>query len=126
MANSERPDPFLSVITRPRHVRIAFLIDPDATPNGLVNPLFEFCSRVWGGRLFPIIPVINGAISSAYWKLLEAADPDCIYSYTAVPDASMDRMIADVAPIRLLKHVEQGIISKNSRSSRIRNSDSAQ
>jgi len=113
MANSERSDPFLSVITRPRQVRIAFLIDPDATPDGLLNPVFEFCSRAWGGRLFPIIPVINGGISSPYWKLLEAVDPDCIYSYTAVPDELMDRLIADVAPLRVLKHVDRGVMGEN-------------
>src|SRR6266700_5228712 len=113
MANSERSDPFLSAIARPRQVRIAFLIDSDATPDGLLNPVFEFCSRVWGGRLFPIIPVVNGAISGAYWKLLEAVDPDCIYSYTAVSDELMDRLIADVAPLRVLKHVERGVMGEN-------------
>ena len=62
------------------------------------------CSHVWGGRLSPIVPVIKGEISPSYWKILQSVDPDWIYSYTRVPQALIDRLASEIAPVQLLKH----------------------
>ncbi len=62
------------------------------------------CSAVWGGRLSPIVPVIKGEISAAYWQILRRVDPDWIYSYTSVPQALIDRLALEISPIQFTKH----------------------
>lgn len=107
MAASEHENRHLGVISRPRQVRVAYLIDPAATPLELLDAIFSACSHVWGGRLSPIVPVIDGEISASYWKLLQTVDPDWIYSYTSVPQALMDRLMSEIAPLHLTRHNEQ-------------------
>jgi hypothetical protein len=104
MATFDHSNRDLSVVSRPRQVRVAYLIDPAFTPFELLDAIFSTCSRVWGGRLSPIIPVIEGEISSAYWQLLRTVDPDWIYSYTSVPEVLMNRLISEIAPLRLKRH----------------------
>lgn len=104
MVTSDRENSHLAVVSRPRQVRVAYLIDPDTASFDLLDAIFSTCSYVWGGRLSPIIPVIGGVISPAYWRLLEKVDPDWVYSYTLVSQETMDRLIRDIAPLHLKKH----------------------
>ena len=69
MAASDHDNRVLSLISRTRQVRVAYLIDPAFTPFEMLDAIFSTCSHVWGGRLSPIIPVIDGEISSAYWRV---------------------------------------------------------
>jgi hypothetical protein len=100
--NDERQ--FLNVATRPRQFRVAFLIDPSESCIGLLDALFSYSSSVWGGRLFPIIPVVNGEITPSYWNLLLTYDPDSIYTYTALPQTLVDRIEFEIDPIRIERH----------------------
>lgn len=104
MSMPEREKQHLGVVTRPRQVRVAYLIDPETTSWELLDAIMSTCSRVWGGRLSPIIPVVNGEISASYWQLLRSVDPDWIYSYTSVPQAVIDALSSKTSPIQLTKH----------------------
>jgi hypothetical protein len=94
----------LTVVTRPRQIRVAYLIDPASASLDLLDDLFSACSKVWGGRLFPIVPVIDGTISQSHWRLLQTVDPDLIYSYTALPQALVDRLVSEINPISMDRH----------------------
>jgi hypothetical protein len=83
---------------------VAYLIDPSATPLELLDAIFSACSGFWGGRLSPIIPVIDGKISSAYWQLLLVVDPDRIYSYTDLPQALLDKLMKEIDPLQIQRH----------------------
>jgi hypothetical protein len=98
------PDRHVTVLTRPRPVRVAYLIDPETSSFDLLDAIMSTCSHVWGGRLSPIVPVIKGKISPAYWRILRRVDPDWIYSYTPVPQALVDGLATEIAPIQLAKH----------------------
>jgi hypothetical protein len=65
----------LTVSVRPRQTRIAYLINIANTPIELLNVLFSASMSFWGGRLFPIIPVIDGVISAEYWSLSAELTP---------------------------------------------------
>jgi hypothetical protein len=94
----------LGVVSRPRHVRVAYLIEPSATPIELLDAVFSACSGFWGGRLSPIIPVIDGKISPAYWQLLRVVDPDRMYSYTDLPQALLDKLMKEIGPLQIERH----------------------
>jgi hypothetical protein len=98
MSASDRKNRHLTVLTRPHHVRVAYLIDPEASSFDLLDAITSTCSHVWGGRLSPIIPVIKGEISPAYWQLLRNVDPDRIYSYTPVTQAVIDGLASEIGP----------------------------
>jgi hypothetical protein len=106
MAEENVERQFLNVALRPRQFRVAFLINPSGTSLALIDAIFGFATGVWGGRLFPIIPVINGDISPAYWNLLLTYDPDSIYTYTALPQALIDRIESEIDPLRIERHPE--------------------
>jgi hypothetical protein len=106
MAEENVERQFLNVALRPRQFRVAFLIDPSGTSLALLDAIFEFATGVWGGRLFPIIPIINGDISPAYWHLLLTYDPDSIYTYSTLPQALIDRIESEIDPLRIEKHPE--------------------
>lgn len=94
----------LTVSARPRQTRVAYLIDPASTPPELLNALFSASMSFWGGRLFPIIPVIGGVISGEYWSLLRRIDPDWIYSYTILPQTTVDQLLTEVSPLAIERH----------------------
>ena len=95
---------FLNVATRPRELRVAFMIDPAKTPIALLDNIFEASTEIWGGRLFPIIPVIGGEVPPQYWQLLKAYDPDLIYTYTPLPQSLIDRIQFEIDPLRIHQH----------------------
>src|ERR1051326_3306777 len=104
MSASERENRHLGVVTRPRQVRVAYLINPETSSWELLDAIMSTCSRVWGGRLSPIVPVVKGEIPAAYRQLLQSVDPDWIYSYTSLSQAVMDDLSSRISPIQLTKH----------------------
>src|SRR5215469_11816810 len=91
----------LTVMVRPRQARVAYLIDPATTSLELLDTLFSVSTGFWGGRLFPIIPVINGVIPPGYWSLLRRIDPDWIYSYTVLPQEIVDQLLREISPLAM-------------------------
>jgi hypothetical protein len=104
MSTSDRENRHLTIVTRPRQIRVAYLIDPETSSMDLLDEIILTCSRVWGGRLSPIVPVIKGEISPQYWQILRNTDPDWIYSYISVPQALIDSLASEISPVRFTKH----------------------
>ena len=104
MSDEEYRSRHLTVVTRPRQMRVAYLVDPASTPQDMLDALFAACAGSWGGRLFPIVPVIDGTISPGYWGLLRTVDPDSIYSYTTLPQALVDRLLSEINPLMMERH----------------------
>jgi hypothetical protein len=104
MSDEEYRSRHLTVVTRPRQIRVAYLVDPASTSLTLLDALFSACTGAWGGRLFPIVPVIDGTISQGYWSLLRTVDPDLIYSYTVLPQALVDRLFSEINPLAMERH----------------------
>ncbi len=102
--SDNRSNQHLTVLVRPRQTRVAYLIDPAATPLQLLDRLFSASTGFWGGRLFPIIPVIDGVISPGYWSLLRRIDPDWIYSYTVLPQGTVDQLLKEINPLAMERH----------------------
>lgn len=69
------------VFSRPRSIRIAFLVDINEDIHPILDAIFSYSFSIWGGRFSIIIPCENGSPLSAYLPWLERYDPDFIYSY---------------------------------------------
>jgi hypothetical protein len=78
--------------------------DPAKTPIELLDSIFEASTGIWGGRLFPIIPVIGGEIPPQHWQLLKAYDPDLIYTYAPLPQYIADRIQVEIDPLGIHQH----------------------
>ena len=77
------------VESRARPYRVAFLVDLEACPPELLDSLFEANYGLWGGRFNPIVPVRKGEIDEAFWSLLRYVDPDLVYTYTPLTQATI-------------------------------------
>ncbi|GMR00155.1 MAG: hypothetical protein BMS9Abin18_0988 [Zetaproteobacteria bacterium] len=67
--------------TRPRPIRVAFLVEDSEHANLILDGVFADCYARWGGRFSLIVPCLNGRIATSYWPWLETYDPDIVYSY---------------------------------------------
>jgi len=98
------PSDNISVYSRPRPVRVAFLIDTENCPDQLKSAVLDFNVKVWGGRFNPIIPVLNGDIPKGYWNLLSFFDPDIIYAYPKLSDNLIKKIDIKISPYYLKIH----------------------
>lgn len=70
----------ISLLVRP--ARVAILInEKDTYWKHIILNVFEWCSRVWGGAYFLIVPTDGIDIKAPFWKILEEYSPDHIYSF---------------------------------------------
>jgi hypothetical protein len=70
----------ISLLVRP--ARVAILIPQnDEYWKSIVHQIFGWCSSVWGGAYFLIIPTNGKEISISFWKILEEYSPDLVTSY---------------------------------------------
>ncbi len=96
-------EPF-GVESRARPYRLAFFVDPEACPPELLDSLFEANYGLWGGRFNPIVPVRKGEIDEAFWSLLRDVDPDLVYTYTPLTQATIDRIVRELVPWQIEAH----------------------
>lgn len=102
MPENEKP---FSVLTTYRPRRVAFLVDPTYGQFDLVlDAIADFSCDTWGGSYNPIIPVIDGRVSMSFWPLLQAADPDIIYSYAKVEESEIRSLNSSFIPTRMIPH----------------------
>lgn len=87
-----------SAFTRPRPIRIAFLLDPSNTSEDLLNTILEFNLQLWGGRYNPIIPCNGAEITESFWRLLVFSDPDIVISYIKLQDDLIEKIDREVSP----------------------------
>ena len=95
---------FVEVQHRPR--RVAFLVDVDHSSDALFDEIVDFNISSWGGRYNPVIPVLEGEIHEPYWRLLEIANPDLVYTYCDFSPSTGRRILADIRPLDVQKHNE--------------------
>ena len=70
----------ISLLVRP--ARVAVLIpEKDEYWKHVILQVFEWCSRVWGGAYFLIIPTDGKVIKDAFWKILEEYSPDNVANF---------------------------------------------
>ena len=94
---------FVEVQHRPR--RVAFLVDVDQCPDTLFDEIVDFNVSSWGGRYNPVIPILSGQITEAYWRLLNLINPDILYTYCDLPTALVKRILTELRPLDVIKHV---------------------
>ncbi len=70
----------ISLLVRP--ARVAILIDEqdNCWKYNLIR-LFAWCSKVWGGGYFLIVPTDGKEIKEPFWQILEEYSPDLVYSF---------------------------------------------
>ncbi len=93
---------FVTVQHRPR--RVAFFVDVDQSSEGLLNGIVDFNVSAWGGRFNPIIPVLNGQVTDAYWELLKLVNPDIVYTFCDLGTGVCKRILTEIRPLDVLKH----------------------
>jgi hypothetical protein len=98
-----RPSPY-SIMLNARPVRVAFIVDSTNCPADLLDDLFKVNYLDWGGRLRPIVPAENGALSNTYRRLLSGADPDIVYAYCDLDPAEIDWIDRKIQPWSLIQH----------------------
>lgn len=98
------PTDHISVYSTARPTRIAFLVNPEECPTALLDSILEYNSKLWGGRMNPVIPVHNGAIPPGYWNFLKYYDPDIVYSYVQLTDALISNIDRQVGPHYISRH----------------------
>ena len=102
MSKDEKP---FSVLTTFRPRRVAFLFDPvNSDADRVLDAIADFNCDTWGGSYNPIIPVSDGKVSTAFWQLLEAADPDIIYSYAEIESSEVRKLDSSFVPTKIMRH----------------------
>ena len=75
--------------TRPRPIRVAFLVEDGEHAATMLDGVFADCYGRWGGRFSLIVPCADHRIPTAYWPWLESYDPDLIYSYVNLSETDV-------------------------------------
>lgn len=71
----------ISLLVRP--ARVAILIpDNDEYWKYIIIQIFEWCSRIWGGAYFLIVPTNGNEIIEPFWRILDEYSPDFVYSFS--------------------------------------------
>ena len=84
--------------------RSAYLVQENEHWQTLLDAIFAESFARWGGRFTLIVPCENDAICRAYVPWLEAYDPDIIYSYVDLSDATLERLHEQFGPAFLVRH----------------------
>jgi hypothetical protein len=98
------PVAMTKAFVRPRPIRIAFLVDEHEHWREMLQGILANSYGRWGGRFSLIVPCENGKIRPAYLPWLEAYDPDLIYSYVDLSDATVERLHERLYPSSLVRH----------------------
>jgi hypothetical protein len=94
----------VTAYTRPRPIRVAFLVDENEHWAVMLDTIFVDCYSRWGGRFNLIVPCENGAPRPSYSLWLEAYDPDIVYSYVDLSDAVIASLHERLSPSFLVGH----------------------
>lgn len=90
--------------SRPRPLRVAFLVEDNEHGQLALDGVFADCYSRWGGRFSLIVPCSEQRILAEYWPWLEAYDPDVVYSYVALGRNAILEIHERLAPGQYLFH----------------------
>lgn len=98
-------NPSLSIFTKARCIRIAFVLDiSDNNFENIYDCVLDFNLSIWGGRFNPIIPMKDGRIGEEYWNIIKFCDPDIIYTFTELSDDILTKLERYTSPSLITKH----------------------
>lgn len=93
-------DRYISVGTKSRSVKIAYLIEEDSNASENLNQIFFDAYSRWGGRYTLVVPLKNGFIASdEYRKWINQFDPDVIYTFNDINEIELDKINRNLCPI---------------------------
>jgi hypothetical protein len=84
--------------TRPRPVRIAFLVSETEHSPHILDGIFADCYGRWGGRFSLVVPCQDNRIVPSYWPWLEKYGPDIVYSYVELSEIGILELHERLAP----------------------------
>lgn len=83
---------------RKRPQRVAFFIHDDPECLGIVDSILAHNRERWGGRYNPIVVTDGETLTTTWWDLLEANDPDIIRSFVPLGDDLFVDLQRRIAP----------------------------
>ncbi|GJM43728.1 MAG: hypothetical protein DHS20C21_05700 [Gemmatimonadota bacterium] len=88
-----------TVYTQRRPLRVAFLVEDRAESNDTIDKILSHCRKRWGGRYNPIVLTDGRAIPAERWALLEAVDPDVVWSSVRLDDELVGQIARRLSPL---------------------------
>lgn len=90
---------YRSILHTSRPLRYAFIVDLEASEiSKQLTDIFQFSTRMWGGRLNTIIPLLKGEISQAWWQIFKICDPDKVIACTPISQELIHKIYKDICP----------------------------
>src|SRR5437016_2841882 len=93
-----------TVLTRPRPIRVAFLVDTDKySPgsdrlNALLDAIVDWNHTRWGGRTNQVVFFSGRTLSDGEWRQIEITDPDCVLAFAPLSDSLLLELDERVNP----------------------------
>lgn len=91
-------DSHISVYSRPRPLRVAYLIDESEHWSQTLDAVIAEAYGRWAGSRTLLVPVLDGEIDPPYWDWLRWWDPDLIYSYPLLKPETAQNISRQIAP----------------------------
>lgn len=85
-----------------RPKRLAFFVNEDFSASDL-NSVFRYCFRHLGGRSNAVVPVVDGQIGAGWQRMLQAVDPDILYTFALLSDEAESQLTQILRPTRIIK-----------------------
>ncbi len=96
----------VSVQTRTRPKRVAVLFDLDKVTAIELDGAIVAATECWAGAYFPLVPYRGNEMSPDWWRVIEAVDPDIVFSLHVLPGPLIEELIRRSAPLRILQASE--------------------
>ena len=94
-------------IIRNRPIKTAFVVNlTSENINEQLFSIFEYCHSIWGGLYNQIILLEENDIKNKWWELLNAYDPDIIYSFEDLSEALVFKIDTYLSPF-LIEKIEE-------------------
>ena len=91
--------------SRARPIRVAYLVeDPAEGSSEILDAIFAECMGRWGGRFSLVVPASSEGPRRSYEEWLKAFDPDVVYSYVPLSQATVLRLHEWLYPSFLIRH----------------------
>lgn len=101
-ANPPAHSPLLvQTTTRPK--RAAILFDVEKATGFELDGAMAAATEFWGGAFYPLVPFQGGNIAPNWWRVVEAIDPDIIYSLHPLPQELIKFLLVQSSPLRIFQ-----------------------
>jgi len=101
-------DSHISVYSRPRPLRVAYLIDGSEHWSQILDAVIAEAYGRWAGSRTLLVPVLDGEIDPPYWDWLRWWDPDLIYCYSLLKPETVQNISQQIAPGWFVGHKNLG------------------